>query len=145
MKLKNNKGITGIDITISALIFIVFVSMIATLFFNLSSSANRLERKSTATNIAIEVIEALKVTDLSLLDPTNEGNSMTLENLNEYTSKNINVPNGYTVTISIEIPVKEGIEESEMRGFARKVTVDVSYQANKKTENVKISTLVKNI
>lgn len=144
MNLKSNKGITGVDIAISMIIFIVFISLISGLFYNVSSTATKVERKSVATNLAIEVIEALKVTEFSNLTIT-EDDPMTVEELNTYASKSITIPNGYSVEISIENPVKDGVESLEMGNAIKVVSVEVTYQIGKSTENVYISTLVKNI
>ena len=51
MKLKDNKGVTGIDVAIATLILIAFVSLITGLFYNLTSTSKRIERKSTATSL----------------------------------------------------------------------------------------------
>lgn len=136
MKLRNNKGFTGVDIAISAVILMIFVSLITALFYNSSITSTKVERKAKASNIAIEVIEALKVTNFSDLVSTEE-NPMTIEQLNTYTSKSINIPNGYNVKILIENYRDEDIIKT--------ITVEVSYFVGKNTENVTISTLVKNI
>lgn len=143
MNFKNNKGLTGVDIAISSAIFMIFVSLIVALFYNSSITSTKVERKSVATNKAIEIIEALKVTEFTYLIPTDE-TPMTLENLNIYTSKEINIPNGYNLEISIKNPEKDGIEDESMGEIMKIVTVDVSYSIGKNTENVTITTLIRN-
>ena len=136
MKLKNCKGISGVDITISIGILIIFVSLIAGLFYNLASSSKQIERKAVATNLAIEIIEALKVTDFSNLNST-EKNQMTIEQLNEYSSKQISIPKEYTTKILIENYKNEDILKT--------LRVEVSYEVNNQIETIDIETLVKNI
>ena len=46
MRIKNNKGFTGVDVAVSLVILLIFVSFIAALFYNLSNTTNRIERKS---------------------------------------------------------------------------------------------------
>ena len=98
MKLKNNKGAAGADVAIAIVILMLFLTLIAGLFYNLSSSSNRIERKAKATNLAIEIIEALKVTAFENLYSTEE-DQMTIQELNSYASKQISIPNGYTIKI----------------------------------------------
>ena len=136
MKLKDNKGVTGIDVAIATLILIAFVSLITGLFYNLTSTSKRIERKSTATSLAIEVIEALKVTSFSNLVSTEE-RQMTIEELNTFSNKTITIPNGYSIKILVENYKEENI--------VKIITVEVSYLEGKNTESIKLETLVKNI
>ena len=46
--LKDEKGITGIDITIAIIIITVFVAIIATLFYNIQNSSASIERRTKA-------------------------------------------------------------------------------------------------
>ena len=62
MKLKNNKGFTGVDVAVSLVILLVFIAFISALFYNVSTTTKRIERKTQATDIAIAFIEAMKVT-----------------------------------------------------------------------------------
>lgn len=154
MNLKDNKGVTGVDVAVATVILIVFVSLIAALFYNLSSTSKKIERKSTATNIAIEIIEALKVTnfaDLSAHEVVEE--EVTSSDLNALTGKDIEIPNGYTVKITIKNPEKDGAEDLTMGEVVKVVVSEVSYSTGKDLnkdgnidlETVKIETLVKNI
>ena len=136
MKLKNNRGVTGIDVAISIFILIIFVSIIVGLFSNLSYTSKQIERKTTATNLAIEIIEALKVTNFSDLVSTEE-DQMTISELNSFTSKNIIVPNGYKTKILIDYYNNEDV--------IKILKVEVTYESNKQEETVEIETLVKNL
>lgn len=46
--LKNENGITGIDITVSVLIITLFVAMLTTIFFNINTDSKAMERKTEA-------------------------------------------------------------------------------------------------
>ena len=61
MKLRNNKGITGVDISVALIIVVLFVGLIATLTYNFSVSSQEVNRKSEAINIAIQKVEEIKV------------------------------------------------------------------------------------
>lgn len=154
MNLKDNKGITGVDVAVATVILIVFVSLVAGLFYNLSSTSKSIERKSTATNLAIEVIEALKITDFTVLyEYEAVQKEMTSEELETLTGKTIEIPNGYTVAISITNPETDGEEDLTMGEYVKIVTSEVSYLTSKDLNNdgykdvetIKIETLVKNI
>lgn len=136
MKIKNQKGFTGIDVSISILIIIVFIGLITGLFYNLATTSARVERKTRATNLAIEIIEALKVTNFNDLVSTEE-NQMTIEELNNLASKEISIPNGYSYKILIE--------DYQNGGVVKTLKVEITYKQGKNNENVMIETLVKNI
>lgn len=152
MKLKNNKGFTGVDIAVSLVILLIFVSFIAALFYNLSNTSKRVERKTQATNIAIEFIEAMKATPfnnlLAVSDNYKIPTTITKEDFKNLTEKEINIPNGYTVKISIQNPKdSSGTESVEMGQVMKIITAEVTYRiGNTDTdEKVVIETLVKNI
>lgn len=130
MKLKSNKGFTGVDVAIATLIFIIFVTFIGSLFYNISNTTKKMERKTTATNLAIEIIEALKVTQFDELN-----SSLKLENVKNSSGESITVPTGYNVAISVE-DYKNG-------NIVKIISVVVSYKNKNDIEDVKIETLVK--
>ena len=60
MVIKEEKGVTGIDIAISVIIFTIFIAMIANLIANININANDTERKTKATSYAVQEIEKIK-------------------------------------------------------------------------------------
>lgn len=60
MKFRNNKGITGVDLSVALIIIVLFVGIISSLVYNFAISSRNINRKATATNIAIAKIEQLK-------------------------------------------------------------------------------------
>ena len=54
MKIKDEKGFTGVDVAIATVVIIVFLGFIAGLFYNLASTSTRVERKTRATNRSIK-------------------------------------------------------------------------------------------
>lgn len=142
MKLKDNKGLTGVDVAVSIVILLIFVSFITSLFYNLSNTSKRIEKKATATNLAIEVIEAMKATEFTTLAGyTADQKEMTADDITNLTGKVLTIPNGYTVKISIKNPN----DDDNMGQVIKIITSEISYTENKKVETVKIETLVKNI
>lgn len=139
MKLKNNKGITGVDIAISTTIIIVFISFISALFYNVGTTSKKIERKTVATDFAINIIEAMKTSSFTNLEPTENAEKenfvdLTQEQINSLISKNI--PDGYKISIYIEDYNNENI--------IKIIKVKVTYKIGKNTEDVTIETLVKN-
>ena len=60
MNFRNNKGITGTDISVSLIIIVLFVGIISTLVYNFSAESKEINRKSQAIDIAISKIESMK-------------------------------------------------------------------------------------
>lgn len=125
MKLKNNKGITGIEVAISVTILTIFVSLIGTLSYNTSITAKKVERKSVATNLAINTIEKMKLKGYENLEVSN---SVQLDELD------LQVPNGYDVSAVVEDYQNEDI--------VKVLSVNVEYQNGKKTEDVNLKTII---
>ena len=128
-KIKENKGITGVDATIAVVILIIFVPLIASLFSNLINIKLRNERKSTALNIAIQMIEGIKSMDY---DKVVSG--ITVEDVLGQTG-DLNseiLPKGYTID-TIAVVEKEDTKE---------VTISVGYIQNNKKESIELSTII---
>lgn len=139
MNLKNNKGVTGVDIAISIVILIIFVSFIAAMFYNLSKSSKELERKTTATNLAIEIIETMKITEFDLLTIRDYA-EINEDGLYQLLGQNIEIPNGYTVNLAIKNPE----DNADMGELMKTVSVEVIFKQQKDlTEKVSIETLIK--
>lgn len=134
MNLKSNKGFTGVDVAIASLALIIFMSLVTGLFYNISNTNKKIERKSMATQIAIKTIETMKKTNFDQLQP-----NMTLDDLNSAQNleenKIQNIPNGYNIAISVQRYKDEDIIKT--------ISVDVSYRNGKNNENIKLETLVK--
>ena len=136
MELKNNRGVTGVDVAIAVVVLTVFVAFVASLFYNTGNTAKKVERKSEATNLAIEVIEGMKVVgarNFSDLPPGED--TLTIDKINELNSSSITVPNGYTVKIEIDDKYNDNV--------VKILKVEVEYLSGKDTEKVDIQTLVK--
>lgn len=146
MKLKSNKGFTGVDAAVAITILLIFVTFVASLFYNLANTSKRVERKAIATNLAIEVIEALKITEFSVLEE-NMGESISVDKnaIEEITGEQIIIPNGYGVKITIANPNTENINPEEAGQIVKLIKSEVSYTENNHEQTVMIETLVKNI
>jgi len=119
LDIKINKGVIGVDVGIAIIIFMLFTGIITMLFFNISMSSIATERKATATDIAIKVIEDIKIMDYSTFVTSG------------YTPSG--VKEGYTVAISVS--------DAQNPDLLREFTVTVSYKFRDKDEKVEIKTL----
>lgn len=134
-KLKEEKGITGIDIIVSVIIIAMFVAIIAIIFSNITSNSKGIDRKTEATYKAISLIEEIKNAGIENVDKfiDAEGSSILDEEKN---------PTPYTKKVTvIDYTEMEG-NEDKIPGIVKKVTVEVSYQNGGKTEKVELSTLL---
>ena len=82
MKLRSEKGFTGIDISISVVIIFIFVSIIAALIAQVNSKSREISLKNDATYIAINEIEKVKSNGLEEYVGKSEadGNNVICEN-----------------------------------------------------------------
>lgn len=134
-KLKEENGITGIDIIVSVIIITMFVAIIAIIFSNITSNSKGIDRKTEATYKAISLIEEIKNAGIENVDKfiDAEGSSILDEEKN---------PTPYTKKVTvIDYTEMEG-NEDKIPGIVKKVTVEVSYQNGGKTEKVELSTLL---
>ena len=60
MYIKEEKGLTGIDIAISIIIITIFISVLANLIMNINLNSEKTKRMEIATAYAVQEIEQLK-------------------------------------------------------------------------------------
>ena len=60
MVIKEEKGLTGIDIAISVVVITIFIAMIANLIASININAKDTERKTKATSYAVQEVEKIK-------------------------------------------------------------------------------------
>ena len=134
MNIKDNKGVTGVDVAVAIVVIIVFLSIITAMFYNVSTSSKNISRKAEATHIAVDVIEKMKQAEFGDLEVTGETrqklSETSIPTLTDYT-----VANPYDVEITVE-DYKDG-------NAVKIITAYVTYKVNKKDEEVKIQTLKK--
>ena len=136
-KIKDNKGITGIDATIAVVILMIFIPLVTSLFANIANMSKKVERKAIATDIAIQAIETAKQKinfnkdiEIGLIPNTEIFNG---ENGKyKYSENGDNTfPKGYEVSVEITKEIKgKGIE------------VIVKYLENGNEEELKLKTTV---
>lgn len=140
MNLKNEKGITGIDISIAVVVIFIFVSIIAVILANIKNTSKELDRKSEALYIAINEIENVKNQGFSKYESLNKNSTQDMDGNNL-----VNQPTGtegFYKTISVlDYTDIEG-NEDKIPNLVKKVTVKISYMYNGTEENVELSTIL---
>lgn len=161
MKIKNNKGITGVDITIAIVILTLFISLITSMFYNVSVIGKAVNRKSEATYIAVQVIEAVKqlgyeklpkgyVEEADLEDKAEEeaevaNTTINFDDLNTLLEENgitkITIKNGYSVDIIVE-NYRKIKDDLTLEDILKRITVTVNYKEKNKEQSVELSTVI---
>lgn len=130
MRMKSEKGYTGIDIAISVVVLFIFISLIATLSYSINSSSKEIELKSKATEIAVDEIETIKNKSWESIMTDNISTQEPVELEEE----------GYYKEIIVQ-DYKE-INDNAMEGLVKKITVRIQYKFKNKQENVELSTII---
>ena len=125
MKIKSEKGVSTIDITVSIIVITLLLSVIVALTININTNNNKVEIKSQALKYAISEIEKIKA----------QGWDATAE------SGYINDTAYYKdVTIEDAHSINETIEEN----IIKRATVEVSYKIGKNEETITLSAMLIN-
>lgn len=132
-KIKNEKGLTGVDISIAVVILFIFVSLIAFLTYSINSTSKEMELKNDATNIAIDELEYLKTKTFTELDEMTDEDKATKE-----------IKTGFYRTIEITDPQDLEGGSNRIRNIVKQITVNVKYMFKGKEQTVTLSTIVKN-
>ena len=135
MSIKSEKGITGIDITVSILVIAIFISLIGTLIFNINVQSASIERRTEATYQAVNLIEEMKGKTIEELEALTEAEKSGYIGGTSYT-KQIEVVDYKDLT-------EENKEDDTIQsGILKKVTVRVMYKDGKNTEEISLSAIV---
>lgn len=138
MDLHSEKGFTGIDIAVSVVIIFLFISIIASLIYNVNSKSREIELKTEAIYIAINEIEQIKndgYEKYGTLSRT-DGNNVVCSD------QEIEGQEGYYKTIEvIDYTDLEG-NQDKVKNIVKKATVKISYMFKAKEQSVEISTIL---
>ena len=138
MKLRSEKGFTGIDISISVVIIFIFVSIIAALIAQVNSKSKEISLKNDATYIAINEIEKVKSNGIEEYVGKSEadGNNVICEN------EEIENEEGFYKTITVLDYADVEKDEAIEKDIVKKVTVKISYMYRNEEQKVELSTIV---
>lgn len=140
MRIKNEQGITNIDLTITIILITLFITIIATLIFTINRNSTSVERGTEATNYAINEIENLKAQDIESLTDTDDTTNDFIDitdaegQLTGYSKK-------ITITDYANLPENQD-DDTILSGLVKKVTVEISYKDGDAIETVDLSTVI---
>ncbi len=136
MNIKKNSGFTGIDVSISLIIIMIFIGSITAILYNFQVKSRQIDRKSQATQIIIEILEFAKSANFEDLNQ---------EYLNNFKDTNYSSLKGYNINVSCQNDkdILE-METNTQEVNAKKVIVNVSYLVNNETKNLSIYTWIVN-
>ena len=137
MKIKSEKGFTGIDIAISVIVLFIFVSLIAFLIYNFNSSSKEIELKTEATYLAIDEIETVKNNGFETYKDLSEkqGNNVIVDN--EETTKK-----GFYKTITVKDYTDMEGNEDKVQNIVKQITVKITYMFKGQEQVVELSTIL---
>lgn len=136
MKMKSEKGYTGIDIAISVVVIFIFVSLLAILSYNINSSSKEIELKSEATSLAIDEIEKMKNMSFDNIKDRSKAN----DNSEYIQTEEIETNPGFFRNVIIEDYADE--ETSKIPGLVKKITVQIKYMFKGNEQTVQLSTIM---
>ena len=148
MIFKNEKGITNIDLTVSIILITVFIALIATIMYTINANFNSIERRTEATNYAINEIESLKAKNFEDLqdtptDGTNDFVNIIVKEGEGNTA--IEKATGFSKKITIidysNLPENQD-DDTILSGLVKKVTVEIAYKDKNRIETVELSTVI---
>lgn len=132
-KIKSEKGITGINIAVSIVILFIFVTLIAIMLYNITSSTKEIELQSKAMVYAVEEIEYLKTEGFNNLPEENTDEEEILDEEGKGTS--------FYKKILIE-DYADKDEENLVPGIVKKVTVQIKYIFKGQEKSEELSTVL---
>lgn len=141
MKLKNQKGFTMIDISVSIVILTIFLSVIGNIISNVNINSQNMKKKTQATAYMAQEIEKIKATGY-IENYNNKG--ITQEEILEEADiyDNDKKFTGYHKKITIKDYQFIKKDETKKTDILKEITVYISYRNANKDENISISTYI---
>ncbi len=141
MLIKEEKGVTGIDLAISIIIITIFIAMVGNLIININLNSKDTQRKTIATSYAMQEIEKIKAK--GYIDSYNEKGINQEDTIEEddIIDSNNNFT-GYHKKVSIKDYVLIQEDNTKKANLVKKITVEISYKLKNNDKSVSISTYV---
>ena len=136
MNFRNEKGYTGIDISVAIVILFIFVSIISMMIYQMNSSSKEVQLKTDATYLAINEIENIKNQGID------EYIGKSVANGNNVITENQEVEEGYYKTITVIDYTDIDGNQDKTKDLVKKVTVKISYMFIAKEQSVELSTVL---
>lgn len=141
-KIKNNKGVTGIDIVVSITIILIVLGIVIVAYSTYSNKVKEVKRTTTATNLAMQVIEYVEELDINNNDiisiPIKDGEGVDEKPITSGYGI-VSFPKGYNVFIS-----KKNSESGNiLNNIAFQVDVKVTFTVKNEPKEVTLSMIKK--
>ncbi len=140
MLVKEEKGLTGVDIAISIVVMTIFIAMIANLIANITLNTQDIKRKSTATSYAIQEIEKVKAQ--GYIDDYNSKGIDSEDVLKDEDIYSNSEFSGYHKKVTIKDYVLVKNNKNKKQDIVKEITVEISYKLGGKDKKVTITTYV---
>ena len=134
MKIRCEKGYTGIDIAVSVVIMFIFISVVAMLVYQVNSTSRQIELKGNAIYFATNEIETVKINGFE------EYAGRSVQNGNSNVVENEEFVEGFYKTITVED--YKDIQTDAIADVVKKVTVKISYMFQGEEQSVELSTIL---
>lgn len=142
MKIKEEKGITGIDITLAVILISIFLAVILTIFTTIQKNSTKLSRETEAMYYAIETIENIKSQEFSILPKKGTNKIQGITELEDgYIKDNQGDSTPYYRTITVQDYSELEGKDGKIPEILKKVTVQISFKDQNKNKEVVLSTV----
>ena len=155
--MKNNKGFTLIELSISILVVVLFSTIVANINYAIYTNTVDAKRTAIATEKAVEILEYIDSIDIT--DGFDDDGNMVDENgivVNyirdkyynaEFRTNNIigfTIDNKYDCVVIFEdyADLEKDTEENIEKNIVKIVTVQITYNVGKNTDNVTIQRVI---
>ena len=138
INLKNNKGITTIDVAIALVIIVLFATAMTSLFYNVYLSSTEAKRTAAGLNYAVDIFENIGNKDFNSLTPTSALTGIT--EIKDVSGSN-NATGSATAkigTYSITLNIDNYNDTTKIKVIKLKIEYPVS---RKKTEKIELQRL----
>ena len=122
-RLKNNKGITGIDLTISIIVLTIFAGLIVGLMVNNYNVAIEIQKGANAMSYATMILEKVD------------------EKAYEKVANNFVQELGDEISINSDYTVNLEVNQADDKDYVKRVTVKVTYTVNNEEKSLVIRKL----
>lgn len=140
MLVKEEKGLTGVDIAISIVVMTIFIAMIANLIANITLNTQDIKRKSTSTSYAVQEIEKIKAQ--GYIDDYNSKGIDSEDVLKDEDIYSNSEFSGYHKKVTIKDYVLVTNNKNKKQDVVKEITVEISYKLGGKDKKVTITTYV---
>ena len=149
-KFINERGATGLDVGIAVIVIVLFISIVATVFYQIYVATIEAARNNEATSYISRIMENIKSLDYEYISETDGYrdeiesilNGISGEQIQNYSTANNQFEtkiSGYNITLNIE---NYSDQNTEAEDVIKKVTINVTYLVNKVEKSIKISTII---